>query len=315
MSRVGIRTAALRPRLGRPLSPPQAVQPFAISLRIICSGPGVGQSGRSATAPTAGRAAQAFPKANRVGLHTPGLALPLHLEQPMRGWSPLFEEAGCRIQSLASLSPSSPPNLFRKSVHSPYSSPAESGRKSDCWRQKSSEVTGTEPRRPPLRSPAWGSLPPWAPSAASTSQAQKATLHGWDRSFSTNPLSPWHGHFWDRYCPVARDQAGEDSVLRHTQHSTGPPWLPNGLPCSPWCSAHPRAPAPAPSSAGPSGLTPAPGCRLSQLQPAHLPGRQPALTYSLWSWLYPGLRSRPGPLQAAAPAAQKGLSEPGVGAK
>lgn len=188
-----------------------------------------------------------------MGLHTAGTALPLHLEQPKTGWSPLFEEAGCRIQSFASLSPTSPPNLFRRSVHSPYSSPAESGRKSDCWRQKSPGVTCTEPQRPPLRSPAWGSLPPWAPSAASTSQAQKAALHGWDRSFSTNPLSPWHGHFWDRYCPVAWDQAGENSVLRHTQHSTGPPWLPCGLPCSPWCLAHPRAPAPAPSSAGPSG--------------------------------------------------------------
>lgn len=166
-------------------------------------------------------------------------------------------------------------------------------------------MTWTQPRRPPLRSPAGHGLPPWAPSAASTSQAQKATLHGWDRSFSTNPLSPWHGRFWDRYCPVAGDQAGEDPVLGHTRHSTGPPWLPGGRRCSPRCSADPGAPAPALSSAGPSGCSGPHPCPRVPPEPA-------AASSSPWQTAcsHP-LLVEPGPLQAAAPTAQKGPSEPG----
>lgn len=139
-------------------------------------------------------------------------------QQPTGGCLHFTDKASSRIRSFNCTVLTSLQNLVRGFVCSPYSFPAEWGKKnSDCQKQNSLRDCQTEPRRFRLWSPAWGRLQPWDPSAASTFQAQKATLHSWDLSFSTSLLSPWRGHFWDRYYHVAKEQAEslqaeEDSV-------------------------------------------------------------------------------------------------------
>uniref|UniRef100_A0A4W2C4N2 DNA-3-methyladenine glycosylase n=1 Tax=Bos indicus x Bos taurus TaxID=30522 RepID=A0A4W2C4N2_BOBOX len=91
--------------------------------------------------------------------------------------------------------------------------PAQWGRKSsERWRPSGIRTHQTGPRRLPPRSCTWGRPRPWAPRAASISQARRAVLLAWDQRFSTSPQCPWPGHFSDRRRTFLRPSQWMSSV-------------------------------------------------------------------------------------------------------